>query len=252
VDWSVPAPDGPTPDRYWCAAVTIDRDMLLSGFRAIYPPVTHHLVASVGAPTRADGQFECDFTQNHSALLFAAGVGTDDFNFPDGVALPVMAGQQLVVNAPLFNTTDKTLTGTSGVAARAVDSADIEAEFTFAGTLAISIPDGSTAYPISGSCTMPADATILNWWPHMHKLGRRMTVELNGTAVQDEDFTFTEQINYPTNRQVSAGDQLDVTCYYDNHTGGTVTFGDSSNEEMCFVGFYRYPKAGIDFCGNGF
>lgn len=247
VDWTLPPPTGPTPDVYFCGKLTVQEDMLLSGFSSISPIGTHHLVLSVGAPDGADGQFECNFIQNQGTLLFASGVGTDDFVFPDGVALPVQAGQQLFINVHTFNASDHQISGTSGVAVKKVDTADTLAEFTFAGTFNIDIQAGDPTPQASGTCAIEQDATILNWWPHMHQLGKHMLVELNGDPVQDEDFNFMEQINYPTDRQVSAGDTIGVTCSY-NESDVDVGFGDSSNKEMCFVGFYRYPATGQDFC----
>jgi hypothetical protein len=37
------------------------------------------------------------------------------------------------------------------------------------------------------------------------------------------------------------GDKITVECTYLNDTGKTVTFGESTLEEMCFAGTYRYP-----------
>jgi hypothetical protein len=221
--------------------------MLLSGFSSISPIGTHHLVLSVGEPDGPDGTTSCSFIQNQGTLLFASGVGTDDFNFPDGVALPVQAGQQLFVNVHTFNASTHDLSGTSGVAVKKVEQADTMAEFTFAGTVNIFIAANDPSPQASGTCPIEQDATILNWWPHMHQLGNHMLVELNGDPVHDMDFNFMEQVNYPTTRQVSAGDEIAVTCSYDE-SPVNVTFGDSSNKEMCFVGFYRYPATGEAFC----
>ncbi len=250
VDWTLPPPSGPTPDEYFCARLTVTEDMLLSGFNAISPIGTHHTVLSVGDPDGADGQFSCAFFQNHDTLLFASGVGTDDFVFPEGVALPVQAGQQLFLNVHTFNASTHDISGVSGVAVKKVESAETLAEFTFAGTFDIDIAANDPEAQASGGCTLSQDGTILNWWPHMHQLGEHMLVEINGDPVHDEDFRFEEQINYPTNRQVSAGDEITVTCEY-LESDADVHFGDSSNEEMCFAGFYRYPATGENFCASG-
>jgi hypothetical protein len=114
--------------------------MLLAGFRDISPLGTHHALLSVGDPSGSDGQFPCDFFQSHDALMFASGIGTDDFVFPEGVALRVSAGQQLFLNVHLFNTGEEPMSGVSGVSALVVDDADQLAEFTLAGTFDIDIP----------------------------------------------------------------------------------------------------------------
>lgn len=249
-DWMVEPPSGPNPDVYRCAAVTLEEDILISNFHAIDPIGTHHAVLSVGDPDRPDGQEYCSVLDNRQKLLYASGVGTDDFAFPEGVAVRVPAGQQLLLNLHLFNASDNTITGTSGVAVKAVESVTHEAEFTLAGTFLLDIPNGATNYEETGSCTIAADGKVINWWPHMHQLGRHITVKVNGDTVLDEEFGFEEQVNYPTDFDVSTGDLVEVSCFYDNNTGGNVGWGDSSTQEMCFIGIYRYPAVGQDFCTN--
>ena len=42
---------------------------------------------------------------------------------------------------------------------------------------------------------------------------------------------------------------MTVECTYVNQTGQTVRWGESSDDEMCFGGFYRYPAIGEALCG---
>ena len=51
---------------------------------------------------------------------------------------------------------------------------------------------------------------------------------------------------------VVGGDRLKVACTYTNTSASTVTFGDSSNQEMCFTGMYFFPArgAGIFDCSG--
>lgn len=250
VDWTLDPPDGPNPDKYWCSSRTLTEDTIITGFRDISPPGTHHTVLSVGEGGTDDPGSECEIFSSHGNLLFASGVGTDDFIFPDGVGLRLEAGQQVFINVHLFNASENEIAGTSGVSVVTADAVETEAEFTFAGTIGIDIPqDSPPTHTESGSCTVDQDATILNWWPHMHQLGRHMLIEVNGTAVHDEPFDFLEQKNFPTELQLQAGDEIAVTCTYEGHPDQNVGFGDSSNQEMCFAGFYRYPAVGQAFCG---
>jgi len=91
----------------------------------------------------------------------------------------------------------------------------------------------------------------------MHMVGHHQKIEHEGEVILDAPFDFNEQRFYPIEpRTVEAGDRFDVTCTWLNPTGsGERTFGDGDSEdEMCFAGFYRYPRAdsGV-FCGvSGF
>jgi hypothetical protein len=251
VNWSLPPPDGPDPDEYWCARKTLTEDLIITGYRNLSPAGTHHLVLSAESSSQPDNPgYPCNVLSNHSTLLFASGVGTDEFLFPEGVGIRVPAGQQLQLNVHLFNASEKPISGTSGVTGRKVDSVAVEAEFTFAGTFDIDIPQGAEDHPESGGCSIEQDATILNWWPHMHQLGTHMKIDVNGDVVHDEPFYFAEQKNYPASLNVTSGDTITVTCTYDGHPDREVGWGDGSNEEMCFAGFYRYPAIGQAYCAT--
>lgn len=46
-------------------------------------------------------------------------------------------------------------------------------------------------------------------------------------------------------------DVLTTECTYDNQTGETVHFGDSSDDEMCFTNLFYYPAQGANFMCAG-
>lgn len=56
-------------------------------------------------------------------------------------------------------------------------------------------------------------------------------------------FTLDDQAVYPQVPPlvIHQGDQIQVICTYVNNTSSTVNFGDTSTDEQCFVGMYRYP-----------
>jgi hypothetical protein len=45
---------------------------------------------------------------------------------------------------------------------------------------------------------------------------------------------------------------LTTYCTYDNTTGQTVRFGESSDDEMCFTDLFYYPAQGANFVCTGF
>ena len=47
------------------------------------------------------------------------------------------------------------------------------------------------------------------------------------------------------------GDQVSVDCSYENTTNQAVSYGDSSNAEMCFAGLFVYPPGAFGLiCDN--
>jgi hypothetical protein len=222
---------GPGTEDYWCERLTVEEDMYIVSFRAIAPLGTHHTVLTVGNPTREDGGYRCDAGTNANAMIYGSGVGTNPLAFPEGVAMRVSAGQQLVLNLHLFNTSDATITGTSGTEVILVPA----------------VPPGESTQ--SGRCTMNGNVTVFSVAPHMHQLGTHMRVVARPSSgdvtLLDEPYDFYEQSTYPIDPiALSQGDRIEVHCTYDNDTGSSVGFGDSSDEEMCFAGVYRYPAHG--------
>jgi len=246
-------------DTYKCIRITTTEDMYISGFHVDAPQGTHHTVLTI-SQSGADGEYDCSAGNLDFQMLFASGVGTDDLIFPDGVGLHVPAGSKLNLNLHLFDATDNDLTGTTTIYVKQSATAPAQlAEMVFSGTWDISIPKDGQPHPASGGCTLSQDATIFALWPHMHQTATHQLVELTpkgtstATKILDDNYSFTEQKNYPQSPMITAhkGDQLKTTCTYvndpndpDNHSPDPVTFGESSNAEMCFTGVYRYPATG--------
>jgi len=243
-------------EQYKCVRIRATEDMYIQAFLAEAPLGTHHTVVTIkdnltGQGGSDVGEYDCFVNTLDLQMLFASGVGTDALTFPDGVAMKVRAGQYINLNLHLFNTQPSTdLSGHSGVWVKTIPAAEVqsEAEMVFAGTMNFTIMQGMTG-TATGGCQFNNSATIVSYWPHMHQIAthQKVTMRIGGEdlVIHDDDFSFLEQKNYPLGPplQVSSGDSIEVVCSYDN-TAGTadVGFGESSNDEMCFTGLYRYPK----------
>ncbi|MDI1479363.1 hypothetical protein [Polyangium sp. y55x31] len=234
-------------ESYWCATKTFHEDLYISAFRPLGSTGTHHTLLLWAPGTQPDSETVCGPTI-HESMVFASGIGTDDLVFPEGVALKIPAGTQLLLNLHLFNTTTEPLPGISGTLVKTLDPSEVkqEAEMIMPGAPGISVPPNSPG-SVQGDCTFPADATLVSVWPHMHNYGTHMRVTHQTNAgdvtLHDAPFSFTEQKNYPlTPATVLAGDRIHYECSYMNTTAKTLGFGTSSDDEMCFVGLYRYPK----------
>lgn len=246
--WQLPAGD----EDYYCVRKTIEQDMYISDFRAVAPEGTHHTVLTMGEPDGADGVTPCSAQTNHDAMIYGSGVGTNPFAFPEGVAIHIPAGTQLLLNLHLFNVSDGELVGISGTEVKTIPQSEVVhvAESVLAGkTLNLSVPDGGESTH-TGYCTMDADVTVLSVSPHMHQLGThaRIVAEVDSgdMTLHDDAYDFYEQKVYPLSPalEMKQGDRLRVDCTYVNNTGEDVGFGDSSEQEMCFAGIYRYPALG--------
>ncbi len=248
--WSLAAGQA---DTYRCVRLTVLADTYITAFQAQAPLGTHHTVLTVRpAQAGTDGEYSCAAGSLDMNMLYASGVGTDVFELPAGVGLQVKAGQQINLNLHLFNASDQAIAGESVILVKSQPTPPpILAEMMFAGTVSINVPVGATR-TVNGGCTLPAGVhqSVFALWPHMHQYATHQTVELVKagvtTTLHDGAYAFVEQYYYRQNPVVAidGGDQLKVACTYTNTGNRPLTFGDSSNNEMCFTGMYVYPARG--------
>jgi hypothetical protein len=245
-DWSLQ----PDSENYVCVRKTITEDMFIKTILPIAPPGTHHFVLMVGDPDAPDGTTSCDSSLSKPAI-FASGVGVQPLTMPDGIAVHIAAGQQLLLNLHLFNAGDTVLTGTSGIAMETsppVDAAHSAGVILAGKTLGLTVATGVTTQ--DATCTTTAGTTFFAISPHMHLLGTHLTAEYNGATVYDSDYAFDEQQFRPITPVVTtASGKYHVTCTYANYSGQTVKFGESTEDEMCFAITFAYPAPPQKTCG---
>jgi hypothetical protein len=250
--WTVPAGSA---DTYKCTRIAVTQDVWVSGFRAIAPLGTHHTVVTISTNGNQLGDYDCQVGSLDLQMLWASGVGTKELVFPDGVGMKLKAGQFINLNLHLFNATDTPLAGTSGIEIRPIEQTKVvhEADMMFAGTTNITIPSDGQPHDVSGGCTVSSAYNIFTVWPHMHQHATKQSLEITQGGVvkkvlDNVPYNFNEQVNYQMEpMQLASGDRIKTTCTYVNNTGTELKFGDSSNEEMCFTGMYKYPAGGSLF-----
>jgi len=250
-EWKLP----PSTEDYVCVRQTVEEVLYVRAFEAINPLGTHHTFLSMGEPSGPDGVTPCSANENHAQSIFGSGVGTNALELPDGVAIKVEAGTQILLNLHLFNASTEELRGLSGTKMVRADEADVEqlGGNIAAGVLSLELPPRQMSSK-TGTCMIRSDTTIFGVLPHMHQLGVHMKVvaesSVDGERVlHDDPYDFDEQLFYPIDPiQMAAGDAVRFECTWLNTTDKVVGFGDSSLDEMCFVGLYRYPTDGADFC----
>jgi hypothetical protein len=243
-------------ETYLCVTVTGAAETYITAFKSVGTPGTHHATLSA-AGGLSDGVVDGCGPVAMYRQIFASGTTAVQQEMPDGVAMRIEQDQQVVLRLHLFNTHDDALTGHSGVLVKTASAYAVKqvAGSVLAGTIALSIPPGTSTQ--TGTCTLGSDATVFNVFPHMHQLGRSMkavAVRADGSeqTLYDGPFEFDAQLHYEVDPLLMhAGDRVRVECTYDNVTDATVGFGESSRDEMCFLGLSSYPPiAGSALCVN--
>jgi Copper type II ascorbate-dependent monooxygenase, C-terminal domain len=252
VDWEVPA----GRELYLCGRVTVPEDVYFNASYPINPLGTHHTLVSVlDKPNAPDGVRQCDVSEVGRSSVGGSGVGTGGKKMPDGIAMKVARGSQLILNLHLFNTTGAALRGRSGSWVETVLPSQVNeiADGVAVGPLKLNIPPGPSVQ--TGVCTVEYDYTILGILPHMHEMGRYVKVVAkralgDEVVLHDGPYDFAHQFAYPINPplKVAAGDRIEIACTYANTTTQELHFGESSKDEMCIAGLVRFPGGGKSAC----
>ncbi len=245
-DWSMPAGE----EGYVCVRQTVDVTTYVRAFYPIAPEGTHHTVVTV-EPDSAwpDGTGPCSAFTNGPDMIYGSGVGTEPLELPEGVAVEIPAGAQILLNLHLFNTSGEAITGHSGIEVETLDEAEVSdvAQVLLAGNESFSIPPSTADHWVEGECTARAATTIFAVSPHMHQYGDYMEIRAvsgaSETLLLEATYSFDDQqfSMLPTPVALAEGDTINVRCRYQNPTSSTVTFGDSSLQEMCYGGIFSYP-----------
>jgi hypothetical protein len=90
---------------------------------------------------------------------------------------------------------------------------------------------------------------VMSAFPHMHQLGTTIATTSTPIAGGDDislgavpNWSFNNQIWYPMETQVSPGDIVHTRCAWQNTTDKPVSFGEYTEDEMCYSFTMYYPS----------
>lgn len=195
-------------------------------------------------------QHEAHWTDSDLLLVYAPGSSPDQW--PDGMAKFIPAGSDLVFQ--MHYTTnghaDRDQTAIGLKFAREVPKQRVL-------TLQLTndhfvIPPETDNYRVEAWGTLPNDATLLSFFPHMHLRGKRFEYNIAHDPTHIEpllrvNYDFYWQLSYRLAQPLplKAGTRLQAVAWYDNSSKNphnpdphsSVTWGDQTYEEM-MVGFF--------------
>jgi mono/diheme cytochrome c family protein len=250
-------PGGQTEDRYIAAM-------------EVHPgnsKIVHHVIAYLDGSGKAK-QIEAANTDGQPGYTSYGGIGTTPSGalggwapgnmprlLPDGVGTLLPKGSDIVLQVHYHRSgkpeTDQTKIGIY-FCKKPVDKR--LRIMPVVGLLAI--PPGDANYTVQGfPMPLRSDATILGVMPHMHLLGKNMTVTAtlpdNTTKtlvhVPNYDFNWQTTYMYKEPVKVAAGTRLGLVAHYDNSSSNPrnpnsppkkVTWGEQTTDEMCIAFVY--------------
>jgi len=221
--------------------------------------VLHHwILYGSETPQEDGGAGPCNMPED-SKFLAGWAPGGGNFEMPEGVGLEFGGPNSSYTLQLHYNNTggyDDAMDN-SGVAVCPSAPLEETAGVIWLGTTGLEIPPGAVGHEEYGTCSssqtsaLPTDLNIIASFPHMHELGRALTTTIarggpggeQELLVDADPFMFTNQIMYPHDPPVviNAGDELVTRCAFDNDSDNTVTFGEDTEDEMCYNFVVAYP-----------
>jgi hypothetical protein len=257
-------PTGLTDNRFIAAAQALPGN----------PQIVHHVLLfldETGGSSKLDGQdgqpgYDCfggpsissaaggDLLQGTLLGGWAPGARTQ--RLPDGIGVPIPKNASIVMQVHYHpggrGGSDQTQLG-----AWFADTATIQHRLLNipVANMQFKIPAGDPGYTVVAKLQTPLSAKIITVAPHMHNLGRQITVEvvdLNGTVrpviyIDNWDFNWQGFYTPVTPVSVPVGSTVRVTSVFDNSFNNpknpndpivAVGWGERTVDEMCiaFVG----------------
>jgi hypothetical protein len=250
----------------WVPDWVPDRDYLVTRFEGVQSPLGHHVVALRSGIDRDPGTvFDCTDLESMVSLepLVLPDPTEETRLLPEGYAVRLPAGSRIVIQSHYVNYTDEDIVTADVARFTFVPLADegtiTEVSYLIANHGALVVDEGVTTKTIG--CALPTDVNVLALLGHMHGLGKEISVTRTPASgvvevLYDEPAWTVEFRDVPPLELfpasapliLAAGDQLRVSCTYDNDTGAAVGFP----EEMCTAVGYYFPAQpdGIIFCDD--
>src|SRR5271167_660738 len=212
--------------------------------------------APVGVPFTAssfnDPKLRAEAHETTTDMLLVYAPGSEPDRWPDGVAKFIPAGSDLVFQ---MHYTANGTAGTDQTSVGMVFAKQPPKQRVL--TLQLTshtfiIPPRTDDYRVDVSGTLPNDATLLSFFPHMHLRGKRFEYDIrhaDGTVetLLRVNYDFHWQMSYRLARPLflKAGTWLQAIAWYDNSEDNmhnpdpnkTVTWGGQTYDEM-MVGFF--------------
>ena len=278
-DFAVPA-EGPDIYRCFVIPTSLPEDVYISAieYRPGNRSVVHHMLAFVdasGAGRKKDAKdpgpgyacFSGPGVEVHGDLGGWA-PGNEPSRLPDGIGRSLPRGADVIMQLH-YHPAGKAVTDRSRIGLH-FSRKPVKQIFHWTAAVnheGLKLPPGDSNVEVKAEWTAPIDVVAHAVIPHMHLLGRDMTMTVtlpdgrNEDLVKIDDWDFGWQNTYYFEKPIDLpkGSVVKVVAHFDNSAGNPrnpnkppklVTWGEATTDEMC-VGFIGLTQKGQDLTRPG-
>jgi len=260
VTLKLPAPYTPRPeltDDYRCFALphgqAVDRDVVGVNVKPGVRKMVHHVLFYAVDPAQAQASddadpgigWECFAGPGTNAKMLGGWVpGTSATQYPAGTGIPLLARETVVVQIHYNVAQSGAQADETSIELQLADGrAAKPAEFTAMANWWFNIPPMTMGQVVEASVKIPlgGGGTVWGAFPHMHTKGRAISVTKAGQClidVKEWDFHWQQSFFFESELRYAAGEEVKLSCTFDNPTSSNVTWGERTTDEMCLVYFY--------------
>ena len=242
-------------DQIFCQFLEPEKeDVYISSLTSYQGVHGHHLVIFAATDQEpANTVRDCTTPQDMTNLIpIVSSVNFGLAKFPEGMAVRVKKGTQLVLQQHYLNTTEHAIRthDVSMVTTRKL--ADVKVTAGFYGTSDINFKLEATPgkpQTVKFECEIPHDLNVLLMGPHMHEWGQTFLAEAGPHDAMQKiidipkwdakmrDFPPVKEYTGDAPLVLKKGDFIRTTCVFNNTTGKPLVFP----HEMCATYGYYFP-----------
>ena len=227
---------------------------------------SHHMIIYKSDATEEQlTPFNCDpfleTISGETVPLMITQIANETLTFPPGVAFKFEPNQMVRIEAHFLNYYPDEIVAHGDVHFDAIAEEDVvdEANILFYGTPDISIPANSTKQTPWHYLTVPEGAKVFATTGHTHQYGTLVEIQKSTDGAEGDDiyplgepFVWDEPpvTTYDPPLAFAQSEGFRYRCTWDNTSNKNVGFGESANQEMCFLWAYYYPSVGYRICVN--
>ncbi len=240
----------PGEDRIWCKTMKVPSDVTLdvSKFTVTMPDGSHHFILYTSDTDYPDGFGGCQGMNDRMFITGSQISGVYESAYGPGLALPLFAGQQLILESHYANASGDPITAHVSVEMEVIDHADVA---DYVQTILIphtsfSIPPQTTGYTSSMTVPEMPGFNVISATSHAHARLTKFTADRVTPAGTNRIFETTDWDSPQVERYTPplAGDSansITFECTWNNETTGYIEHGSTQNDEMCILVLTFFP-----------
>lgn len=237
-------------DRIWCKTMKVPSDVTLDvrKWKITMPEGSHHFILYRSEANLPDGFGACTEMNDRVFVTASQTAGSFETEYPAGLALPLFAGEQLILETHYANATGGPITAQVEVEAHTMAHEDVTdyVQTVLAPYTDFSIPPMTNGYTDGASVNEAPGFKVIAMSSHTHSRATLVTIDRTVGGVTSRVFENTDWHapvikNFSPPLEGASGNSLRLECTWNNETDAPITFGPTTDDEMCIAVLTFYP-----------